>query len=237
MVRACRPDDRTRRAFGSDAQLCSRSRDRHRRSARAPRDCCHGVGVGDGGRTQLQGPRLVSTSAWSASARSAALLTPTINFTPSGSSERGRVLERAGHPWDRAAIVGGVRRRRAESSSRSCSCAEGWGSRKSDGYDDAVTRCQAKALYALEIHDGTLPGPYTDTDAEDYARRAIAAERPRVDAHRTARVRGPLTAAAMTRARRQLPTGSAFGRAPRRAARTTTPKPRSAADLGGVVRC
>jgi hypothetical protein len=47
-----------------------------------------------------------------------------------------------------------------------------------------LAHVQAKALYALEIQDGTLPGPYTDADAEDYASRVTAAPRRRADAPR-----------------------------------------------------
>jgi hypothetical protein len=47
-----------------------------------------------------------------------------------------------------------------------------------------LAHVQAKALYALEIQDGTLPGPYSDADAEDYASRATAALRWRADAPR-----------------------------------------------------
>ena len=39
----------------------------------------------------------------------------------------------------------------------------------------ALALIQAKALYALEIQAGERPGPYTDTDAEHYARRAASA--------------------------------------------------------------
>ena len=42
----------------------------------------------------------------------------------------------------------------------------------------ALAHVQAKALYALEIQAGERPGPYTDTDAENYARHAAAATRP-----------------------------------------------------------
>lgn len=38
-----------------------------------------------------------------------------------------------------------------------------------------LAHIQAKALYALEIQAGERAGPYTDTDAENYARRAAAA--------------------------------------------------------------
>ena len=41
-----------------------------------------------------------------------------------------------------------------------------------DGADRA--RVQAKALYAIEIAEGKRRGPYTDTDAEDYARSVAA---------------------------------------------------------------
>jgi hypothetical protein len=37
-------------------------------------------------------------------------------------------------------------------------------------------RVQAKALYALEIRAGQRPGPYTDEDAERYA-KAVTARR------------------------------------------------------------
>jgi len=42
----------------------------------------------------------------------------------------------------------------------------------------ALALVQAKALYALEIEACERPGPYTDTDAENYARRAAAAATP-----------------------------------------------------------
>ena len=48
-----------------------------------------------------------------------------------------------------------------------------------------LAHVQAKALYALEIQDGTRPGPYTDAGAEDYANRATAAPRPRAAEPRT----------------------------------------------------
>lgn len=44
-----------------------------------------------------------------------------------------------------------------------------------DGADRA--RVQAKALYAIEIAEGKRRGPYTDTDAEAYA-RSVAARSP-----------------------------------------------------------
>lgn len=51
-----------------------------------------------------------------------------------------------------------------------------------------LAHVQAKALYALEIHDGTLPGPYTDAGAEAYAQRArAAAQRSSAARPRTAR--------------------------------------------------
>lgn len=37
-----------------------------------------------------------------------------------------------------------------------------------------LAHVQAKALYALQIQAGERPGPYTDTDAEHYARAAAA---------------------------------------------------------------
>jgi hypothetical protein len=59
---------------------------------------------------------------------------------------------------------------------------------------ELLAHVQAKALYALQIEAGERPGPYRDTDAEHYARRAAAAigapptrprrRRPRRDAHR-----------------------------------------------------
>jgi hypothetical protein len=48
-----------------------------------------------------------------------------------------------------------------------------------------LAHVQAKALYALEIQYGTLPGPYTDADAEEYADRATAAPLPCAEAPRT----------------------------------------------------
>jgi len=39
----------------------------------------------------------------------------------------------------------------------------------------ALALVQAKALYALEIQARERPGPYTDSDAENYARHAAAA--------------------------------------------------------------
>jgi len=62
--------------------------------------------------------------------------------------------------------------------------------------DELVARVQAKALYALQIQAGELPGPYTDAGAERYTHTAAAAAarpaprerpepgRPRRDAHR-----------------------------------------------------
>ena len=55
--------------------------------------------------------------------------------------------------------------------------------------DTELALVQAKALYALEIQAGTRPGPYTDPDAERYARHAAAA-RP----SRPARSRQPAAA-------------------------------------------
>jgi len=43
--------------------------------------------------------------------------------------------------------------------------------------DKLVARVQARALYAMQIQAGELPGPYTDADAERYAARAAAAAR------------------------------------------------------------
>ncbi len=37
-----------------------------------------------------------------------------------------------------------------------------------------LAHVQAKALYALQIQAGERPGPYTDSDAERYARSAAA---------------------------------------------------------------
>jgi hypothetical protein len=37
-----------------------------------------------------------------------------------------------------------------------------------------LAHIQAKALYALQIQAGERPGPYTDTDAEHYARATAA---------------------------------------------------------------
>ena len=39
-----------------------------------------------------------------------------------------------------------------------------------------LAHVQAKALYALEIQAGERPGPYTDTNAETYARAAAGAD-------------------------------------------------------------
>ena len=41
--------------------------------------------------------------------------------------------------------------------------------------DALLAHVQAKALYALQIQAGERPGPYTDADAEHYARAAAAA--------------------------------------------------------------
>jgi hypothetical protein len=38
-----------------------------------------------------------------------------------------------------------------------------------------LAHVQAKALYALQIQAGERPGPYTDIDAEHYARAATGA--------------------------------------------------------------
>jgi hypothetical protein len=35
---------------------------------------------------------------------------------------------------------------------------------------------QAMCLYALEVANGTLPGPYTDTAAERYAHTALSSQ-------------------------------------------------------------
>lgn len=43
---------------------------------------------------------------------------------------------------------------------------------------DRVAHVQAKALFALKIQAGELPGPYTDAHAERYARRAQASSDP-----------------------------------------------------------
>ena len=52
-----------------------------------------------------------------------------------------------------------------------------------DGADRA--RVQAKALYAIEIAEGKRRGPYTDTDAEDYARSVTArSQAPRAPSSR-----------------------------------------------------
>jgi len=68
----------------------------------------------------------------------------------------------------------------------------------------ALALVGAKALYALEIQARERPGPYTDTDAENYARRAAAAAatppsspsttrpRPRTMARQRGRRRQPL---------------------------------------------
>jgi hypothetical protein len=48
-----------------------------------------------------------------------------------------------------------------------------------------LAHVQAKALYALEIQDGTLPGPYRNADAEEYADRVTAAPVPRAYTPRT----------------------------------------------------
>ena len=65
----------------------------------------------------------------------------------------------------------------------------------------ALALVQAEALYALEIQARERPGPYTDTDAENYARRAAAAAtppsspsttRPRTMARHRGRRRQPL---------------------------------------------
>ena len=44
--------------------------------------------------------------------------------------------------------------------------------------DELAAHVQAKALYALQIQAGELPGPYTDAAAERYARSAAAARQP-----------------------------------------------------------
>lgn len=45
--------------------------------------------------------------------------------------------------------------------------------------DDLLAHVQAKALYAMQIQAGELPGPYTDADAERYAHTAAStAARP-----------------------------------------------------------
>lgn len=41
-----------------------------------------------------------------------------------------------------------------------------------------VGHVKAKALYALQIAAGEIPGPYTDAGAERYARNAAAARQP-----------------------------------------------------------
>ena len=41
--------------------------------------------------------------------------------------------------------------------------------------EELLAHVQAKALYALQIQAGERPGPYIDTDAENYARAAAAA--------------------------------------------------------------
>ena len=43
--------------------------------------------------------------------------------------------------------------------------------------DELVKHVQAKALYALQITAGELPGPYTDADAERYAHTAATTAR------------------------------------------------------------
>lgn len=40
--------------------------------------------------------------------------------------------------------------------------------------DDDFRHVQAMCLYAMEIIDGDRPGPYTDGDADAYARAALA---------------------------------------------------------------
>ena len=53
------------------------------------------------------------------------------------------------------------------------------------------------ALYAIEVQTGQRPGPYTDTDAERYARHAIALRQARVPRLRRgahARTAAPRTA-------------------------------------------
>ena len=72
---------------------------------------------------------------------------------------------------------------------------------------DLAATVQAKALYALEIQDGTRPGASTDAGAEDYANRATGGARPRAGGptHPAApEMRRPLNAAAMTHARRGI---------------------------------
>jgi len=44
--------------------------------------------------------------------------------------------------------------------------------------DELAAHVQAKALYALQIQAGELPGPYTDAAAEQYARTAAASQQP-----------------------------------------------------------
>ncbi len=44
--------------------------------------------------------------------------------------------------------------------------------------DELLAHVQAKALYALQIQSGELPGPFTDAGAERYARTAAAGAPP-----------------------------------------------------------
>ena len=60
---------------------------------------------------------------------------------------------------------------------------------RDDLADHDRRRAQAKALYALQIAAGELPGPYTDARAERYARTAAAASCARPHLSRRARRR------------------------------------------------
>ncbi|MEJ7894206.1 MAG: hypothetical protein WKF94_16375 [Solirubrobacteraceae bacterium] len=62
--------------------------------------------------------------------------------------------------------------------------------------DDEQPIVAGMALYALEVQAGARPGPYTDADAERYARRELALRaaarpvpRPRRGGHRRATAR------------------------------------------------